>query len=79
MKKCGGYMFFFGIGSIILSFIGMQFIILAWIDWWGPTVGWIIRIGLIVVGAALWLAGKAREKEVVNAPPTQPQKDLGNQ
>ncbi len=63
MKKWGGYLFFFGIGSIILSFIGMQFIILSWIDLWGPIVGWIIRIGLAVGGAALWLAGKAQESK----------------
>jgi hypothetical protein len=62
MKKWGGYMFFFGIGSIILQFVGMEFIILAWIDFWGPVVGWIIRIGLAVGGAVLWLIGKAREK-----------------
>jgi hypothetical protein len=61
MKKWGGYMFFFGIGSIILHFIGMQFIILVWIDFWGPLVGWIIRIGLAVGGAVLWLVGNARE------------------
>ena len=72
MKKWGGYMFFFGLGSIILSFIGMQFIILAWIDWWGPTMGWAIRITLIVVGAALWLAGRARAKETITPPSVAP-------
>ena len=50
-------MFFFGVGSIILHFVGMQFIILAWIDLWGPTIGWVIRGALTVVGAALWLIG----------------------
>ena len=69
MRKWGGYMFFFGVGSIVLSFLGMQFIVLAWIDLWGETVGWAIRIGLIVVGSALWLAGRAREKETVAPPP----------
>jgi hypothetical protein len=69
MKKWGGYMFFFGVGSIVLSFIGMQFILLAWIDMWGPAVGWAIRIALTVVGAALWLAGRAREKETIAPPP----------
>jgi hypothetical protein len=63
MKKWGGYMFFFGVGSIILSFIGMQFIILAWIDLWGPAVGWAIRITLTVIGAGLWIAGKAQESK----------------
>ena len=50
-------MFFFGVGSIILSFLNMEFIVLAWIDSWGPAVGWIIRIALAVVGGGLWLLG----------------------
>jgi predicted small integral membrane protein len=63
MKKLGGYMFFFGVGSIILDMLGRQFIILAWIDMWGPQVGWAIRIGLAVVGAVLWLRGNSQESE----------------
>ena len=58
MKKLGGYMLFFGIGSIILNYFNMQFIILSWIDTWGVTVGWSIRIGLIVAGAVLMLVAK---------------------
>jgi hypothetical protein len=60
MKTIGGYMFFFGIGSIVLSFLNMQFIILSWIDTWGATTGWAIRIGLAVVGGALWLIARNR-------------------
>ena len=58
MQKLGGYMFFFGVGSIILDFLNMEFIILSWIDQWGATVGWSIRIGLAVVGGILWLVGR---------------------
>ncbi len=61
MKSWGGNLFFFGVGSILLHFLNMQFIILAWIDLWGPTVGWVIRIGMAVVGGALWLVGNSRE------------------
>jgi hypothetical protein len=61
MKSIGGYMFFFGIGSIILYFLNMQFVILSWIDNWGPTVGWSIRGALSVVGALLWLMGSGRQ------------------
>ncbi len=61
MKKLGGYLMFFGIGSIVLSFLNMQFIILSWIDTWGSSVGWGIRIALIVGGAALFLVGKKNE------------------
>ena len=58
MKKWGGTLFFFGVGSIVLSFLNMQFIILAWIDLWGPTVGWSIRIAMAVIGGVMWLVGK---------------------
>jgi hypothetical protein len=50
-------MFFFGIGSIILYFLNMQFVVLAWIDLWGSTVGWMIRGALTAVGGILWLLG----------------------
>lgn len=63
MRNIGSAMLFFGIGSIVLNFINMQFIILAWIDMWGPTVGWVIKGALILVGAILFFAsGKKEEK-----------------
>ena len=61
MKKIGGTMFFFGVGSIILHFLNMEFIILAWIDLWGPAVGWMIRGALAVIGGILWLVGTKQE------------------
>lgn len=63
MKSIGGYLFLFGIGSIILDFLNMQFKLLMWIDNWGPTVGWSIRIGLTVVGAALWFLGRNKQQD----------------
>ena len=64
MKSLGGAMFFFGVGSAVLYFLNMEFVILAWIDMWGPTVGWIIRGALSVVGAILWLVGSSQEGAV---------------
>lgn len=61
MKSLGGWLFIFGAGSFLLNKIGMEFILLSWIDLWGPTVGIGIRIALIVVGAALWLIGRKQE------------------
>ena len=54
-------MFFFGVGSIILDFLNMEFIILAWIDLCGDTLGWIIRAALTVVGGILWLVGRKQQ------------------
>ncbi len=59
MKIFGGIFLLFGIGSVVLVFFGQVFTLLSWIDNWGPTVGWAIRGGLIVVGAALWFLGSA--------------------
>jgi hypothetical protein len=61
MVRLGGYMLFFGIGSIILNFIGLQFIVLSWIDYWGDSTAWLIRIGMIVVGGFLWWWAGKRE------------------
>ena len=63
MKSIGGLMVLFGAGSIVLGFIGYEFTLMMWVDNWGPTVGWIIRGALIVVGGALWLMGAKSESE----------------
>jgi hypothetical protein len=60
LKSLGGYLFFFGAGSIALDFVEMQFVLMSWIDNWGPTVGWSIRIGMAVAGAAIWLFSTAK-------------------
>jgi len=41
-----------GIMSIVLSIFNYNIRLLAWIDLWGSTMGWIIRILLILVGGA---------------------------
>ncbi len=62
MKSLAGYLLFFGLGSIVLDYLNMEFIVLAWIDTWGREVGWGIRIGMLVLGAILWLVANAKEK-----------------
>ncbi len=58
MKEVGGALFFFGVGSIVLYFIHMEFRLLSWITNWGDGVAWGIRVGMVVVGGALWLLGR---------------------
>lgn len=64
MKSIGGLMFVLGLGSFLLHYLGMEFKLLMWIDSWGPTTGTAIRIGLVVVGAVLWLVAGRQEKAV---------------
>ena len=61
MKQIGGLMFFFGVGSVVLSFLQREFMLLAWISMWGEQMAWVIRVALIVVGGGLWLMGKKAE------------------
>ena len=62
MKNIGGTLFFFGFGSIVLFFLNMEFILLAWIEMWGPSVAWVIRGALAIVGGILWLIGRKQEE-----------------
>ncbi len=57
MQGLGSLLFLGGVGSSILYFLNMQFVLLMWVDMWGDSVGWIIRIAMIVAGALLWGAG----------------------
>lgn len=61
MKKIGGYMVFFGLFAIVLNFLGRVPTLLMWIYKWGETPAWIIKIGLIVVGAVLFFMGKTND------------------
>ena len=70
MKQLGGTMFLFGIISAVLHFINYELVILIWIDSWGPTIGWIIRGALVVVGGVLWLVANKAEG------PAQPSEDI---
>ena len=55
-------MIFFGLFAIVLNFIDRVPTILIWIYSWGEGVAWTIKIGLIVIGAALYLMGGSNNK-----------------
>lgn len=53
-----------GIISMILSIFNYNIRLLAWVDAWGNTMGWVIRILLILGGGALFLFfGREEEDE----------------
>jgi len=43
-----------GFLSIILSFMPFNLIILIWMDFFGETIGWIIKISFIVFGLIIY-------------------------
>ena len=65
MKSIGSTMAFLGAFAIVLNFMDRVPTVLAWIYNWGDTVAWIIKIGLIVVGGALWFMAKQQEADPI--------------
>ena len=64
LGKAGLVMAALGIMSIVLSIFNYNIRLLAWIDIWGNTMGWIIRGILILAGGALFfLYGRDEEDE----------------
>ncbi len=61
MKSIGSTLAFLGAFAIVLNFLDRVPTVLAWIYNWGDTVAWIIKIGLIVVGGALWFMANKQE------------------
>ncbi len=71
MKKIGGFMAVLGILAIVMNFLDRVPRLLMWIYNWGDTTAWIIKIGLVVVGGALYFLGP-KEVEEVTAEEAQP-------
>ena len=63
IQGIGGTVALAGVASIVLYFINFNLRILMWIDAWGEGVGWAIRVGLVLLGAAIWAAGAFLGKE----------------
>lgn len=57
LSSIGAFLAIAGVASIVLYFIGYNLKILMWIDMWGITMGWVIRVGLIIAGGVLYLIG----------------------
>lgn len=54
LGKAGLILGAMGIISILLSIFNYNIRLLSWVDLWGNTIGWIIRIVLIIGGGALF-------------------------
>lgn len=63
MKRLGAYIALFGLAAIILPYFDRQLSVLSWIDNWGTTVSWAIKLGLIIVGSFLFFKVKSKPEE----------------
>ena len=55
MKELGPFLLIAGLISLALPLINpnVQYVFPKWINNWGPTVAWVIRGGLTLLGLAL--------------------------
>jgi len=53
MKSWGLFLIIATIASAVLPYLGIQLLVLMWVDQWGSTIGWVIRGSLVAVGIAL--------------------------
>lgn len=62
LGKVGLFIGVMGMLSVMLCIFNYNIRLLSWVDAWGNTSGWIIRIVLIVIGAALFfIYGRAED------------------
>ena len=57
VRKTGFLLIFYAIASMLLYFVDANFRLLIWVDFWGPVVGWIIRVAILLFG--FWLVSKS--------------------
>ncbi len=63
MKSIGSFLVILGLAAIVFDFMDRVPTILSWMYDYGNTTAWVIKIGLVVVGAALYLMGARQKKE----------------
>lgn len=69
LSAVGAFLLGAGIISIVLAILfhfniaSIEVRLLLWIDMWGEEIGWLIRMGVTALGAALFFFGK---KSAVN-------------
>ncbi len=64
MKEFGSWFFVFGIVATVFNAFNINFLFVSWIENWGETVSFCARYGLIIVGALMWLKGRAIEQAI---------------
>lgn len=63
MRKIGTTIFILGVLAIALNFVNMVPRVLMWIYTWGEATAWIIKIGVVALGAILYFIGRKTEIE----------------
>jgi len=58
MKFLGLLIFLAGLVSLFLQFTGANLVVLNWLNQWGETAGWVIRVAVTVVGGIIYYTSR---------------------
>ena len=67
MKTIGTFLIILGIAAIILGFMNSVPAIAEWIYTWGEGIAWAIKIGFVVIGAALYFIANKRNVAITRS------------
>lgn len=63
LKSIGSFLVIVGLAAIVFGFMERVPRILQWIYDWGEGPAWAIKIGLVVLGAVLYVLGNKQKTE----------------
>lgn len=64
MRELGIFLFLAGLLAMVAPLLlpaNFRFPLLDWISTWGPTMAWLIKGGITLLGLVLWLRFKNQE------------------
>ncbi len=71
MKNFGGFLALLGIAATVMNYLDRVPRLLMWIYNWGDNVAWAIKIGLVVIGGAMYLFAPKDEEDASPKEPTE--------
>ncbi|MFB9864434.1 hypothetical protein [Rufibacter immobilis] len=54
MKYLGLLIFLVGVVSLLVASFGANHFLLLWVDNWGRSIGWVLRVGITIAGYVLY-------------------------
>ena len=60
MRPIGSLLFILGAAASILGLMGYVPIVVSWINKWGENTAWVIKIGFMILGAALFMMARKK-------------------
>jgi hypothetical protein len=61
LRLIGTALIIIGSVALLLPFGNIDFIFLKWINRWGRDMGWMIRVGILVLGALVYTWSQYKE------------------